>query len=59
MQAFNPNQISVPTGHAINGSLIGDAGAETIVMRHPSDSQVYAQLPLADEVLVDRAVETS
>ncbi|ABE42022.1 aldehyde dehydrogenase family protein [Polaromonas sp. JS666] len=59
MQAFDPNQISVPTGHFINGALVGDARAETVAVRRPSDGQVYAQLPLADEALVDRAVEAS
>ncbi|HEY3047322.1 MAG TPA: aldehyde dehydrogenase family protein, partial [Polaromonas sp.] len=59
MQAFDPNHISVPTGHFINGALVGDARAETMAVRRPSDGQVYAQLPLADEALVDRAVEAS
>jgi acyl-CoA reductase-like NAD-dependent aldehyde dehydrogenase len=59
LQAFDPNHISVPTGHFINGALVGDARAETMAVRRPSDGQVYAQLPLADEALVDRAVEAS
>ncbi len=57
MQAFDPDQLSVPSGHFINGRLIEGAADRAQDVRRPSDGQVYAPLPMAEEALVDEAVE--
>ena len=57
MQAFDPHQITVPTGHFISGELTLAEGGATIAVRRPSDGQAYADMPAADSETVDRAVE--
>ena len=57
MQAFHPNQVSVASGHFINGVLLPGAPGSRLEVRRPSDGQPYAELPLADAALVDQAVE--
>ncbi|GAB7545782.1 aldehyde dehydrogenase family protein [Cupriavidus sp. CuC1] len=55
MQIFDPQSVSVPSGHFIGGRLVPDAGR--IPVRRPSDNQVHAELPLADAAAVDAAVQ--
>ncbi len=59
MPAFNPDQISVVSGHFINGALLPGATGTSIEVRRPSDGQAYADLPLADAAMVDRAVQNA
>jgi len=55
MLDFNPNDIAVPNGHFIDGTLVAGNG-DTLPVRRPSDNQVYADLPIASAEVVDRAV---
>lgn len=59
MPAFNPDQISVASGHFINGALLPGTTGTSIEVRRPSDGQAYANLPLADAAMVDRAVQSA
>lgn len=59
MPAFNPDQISVARGHFINGALLPIGTGASIEVRRPSDGQAYADLPLADAAMVDRAVQNA
>ncbi|TIS14408.1 MAG: aldehyde dehydrogenase [Mesorhizobium sp.] len=55
--SFDPDTISLPVGHFIDGELISAGGA--IEMRRPSDGKSYAACPVAGADLVDRAVESA
>ncbi|QFI69896.1 aldehyde dehydrogenase family protein [Sinorhizobium alkalisoli] len=55
--SFDPDTVSLPVGHFIGDRLVPAEGA--IEMYRPSDGKAYAGCPLADEVVVDRAVETA
>ncbi|MDX0451056.1 aldehyde dehydrogenase family protein [Sinorhizobium medicae] len=55
--SFDPDTLPLPVGHFIGGRLVPAEGV--IDMHRPSDGKSYAGCPLADEVLVDRAVETA
>ncbi|ANL38032.1 aldehyde dehydrogenase domain-containing protein (plasmid) [Rhizobium phaseoli] len=55
--SFDPNTISLPVGHFIGGRLV--PAKAVIDMHRPSDGRAYAGCPLADEALVDHAVETA
>ncbi|MFS8981393.1 aldehyde dehydrogenase family protein [Cupriavidus necator] len=55
VQIFDPQTVSVASGHFIGGRLVPDAGR--IPVRRPSDNQVHAELPLADAAAVDAAVQ--
>lgn len=55
--SFDPDTLPLPVGHFIDGRLVPAEGM--IDMHRPSDGKPYAGCPLADEVLVDRAVETA
>ncbi len=55
--SFDPQTLSFPVGHFIGGELIAAAG--TIEMRRPSDGKAYAACPVADDGMVDRAVENA
>ncbi|OCR22730.1 aldehyde dehydrogenase [Pseudomonas syringae] len=57
MTSFNPLHVSVRCAHFIGG-LYRDAPALMDIAR-PSDAQFYAGLPIADEALVDEAVENA
>ncbi len=59
MPAFNPDQISVASGHFINGALLPGTTGASIEVRRPSDGQAYADLPLADAAMVDHAVQSA
>ncbi|TIR67393.1 MAG: aldehyde dehydrogenase, partial [Mesorhizobium sp.] len=55
--SFDPDTISLPVGHFIDGELISAEGA--IEMRRPSDGKSYAACPVAGAHLVNRAVESA
>lgn len=55
--SFDPDTLPLPVGHFIGDRLIPAEGV--IDMHRPSDGRAYAGCPLADEALVDRAVETA
>lgn len=55
--SFDPDTLPLPVGHFIGDRLIPAEGV--IDMHRPSDGKAYAGCPLADEALVDRAVETA
>lgn len=58
MDQLDPAKIVVPNTHFIGGRAVGGV-RETLDVRRPSDGVVYAALPLADDNLVDRAVENA
>lgn len=51
---FDPATIAVTTGHFIGGKAVG--GGETLPVARPSDLVDYAEIPIADAAMVDRAV---
>ncbi|ASY65922.1 Aldehyde dehydrogenase (plasmid) [Sinorhizobium sojae CCBAU 05684] len=55
--SFDPDTVTLPIGHFIGDRLVPAQGV--IDMYRPSDGKAYAGCPLADEVVVDRAVETA
>ncbi|MGK9230171.1 aldehyde dehydrogenase family protein [Inquilinus limosus] len=55
MLDFDPAAVAIPAGHFIDGALVMGEG-EAIGVRRPSDSALYADLPVASVDLVDRAV---
>jgi len=55
MQVFDPDQVSVPSGHFVDGRLVPEAGR--LVVQRPSDGRAHAELPLADASTVDAAVQ--
>lgn len=55
--SFDPDTLSLPIGHFIGDRLVPAEGI--LDMYRPSDGKAYAGCPLADEALVDRAVETA
>jgi len=55
---FSPEQVVVRSAHFIGGLYI-DAAENYLEVVRPSDGQVYAELPLANAELVDRAVENA
>ena len=55
--SFDPDTLPLPVGHFIGDRLLPAEGE--IDMHRPSDGKAYADCPLADEALVDRAVETA
>ncbi|MCZ4090192.1 aldehyde dehydrogenase family protein [Sinorhizobium psoraleae] len=55
--SFDPDSLCLPIGHFIGSRLVPAEGL--IDMYRPSDGKPYAGCPLADEVLVDRTVETA
>lgn len=55
---FDPRSITVPTGHFIDGEAV-HSGHNALPVARPSDGQVYAELPIGDEALVDRAVQSA
>lgn len=58
MQTFDPDLISVPSGHFIDGKLLA-GHAEALEVLRPSDGKAYAALPLGDAERVDRAVQNA
>ncbi|WP_065375600.1 aldehyde dehydrogenase family protein [Ensifer adhaerens] len=55
--SFDPDTLPLPVGHFIGDRLIPAEGV--IDMHRPSDGGAHAGCPLADEALVDRAVDTA
>ena len=58
MDRFDPASIVIRSGHFIGGELI-DAGAARIEVSRPSDGVVYASVPVADDAMVDYAVQNA
>jgi aldehyde dehydrogenase (NAD+) len=54
--SFQPDQINVPSGHFIDGTIATAPQGDSIDVQRPSDGQRYAALPLADADTVDRVV---
>lgn len=55
MPDFDPTQIALPRGHYIGGELV-DTGLGRVEVRRPSDAEIYADVPVAEAEIVDRAV---
>ncbi|GAB1584676.1 aldehyde dehydrogenase family protein [Phyllobacterium phragmitis] len=55
--SFDPEALELPFYHFIGGERIDGAGA--LEMRRPSDGRAYGACPVADEALVDRAVDAA
>ncbi|BCH56656.1 aldehyde dehydrogenase family protein [Agrobacterium vitis] len=55
--SFDPDTIALPIGHFIGDALVDANGA--IDMYRPSDGKAYAGCPIANEDMVDRAVQTA
>ncbi|MGA1805051.1 aldehyde dehydrogenase family protein [Rhizobium sp. HT1-10] len=55
--SFDPDSLPLPIGHFIGGELI--ATTDGIAMHRPSDAKTYADCPVADADLVDRAVDNA
>ena len=58
MDRLNPDSVAVQSAHFIGGAYISDQ-AGGMDVRRPSDNKVYAALPIADEAMVDRAVQNA
>jgi aldehyde dehydrogenase (NAD+) len=58
MDRFEPAGIVIQSGHFIGGELI-DGGASRIDVSRPSDGVAYASVPVADEAMIDRAVQNA
>ena len=57
---FDPDRVAVRQAHYIGGRYIDvGPGAPCIDVRRPSDAWVYAGVPVADEPIVDAAVESA
>jgi aldehyde dehydrogenase (NAD+) len=57
MDSFNPDSVAIESSHFIGGRRV--AGAGQIEVRRPSDNKLYAELPVADAEMVDRAVQNA
>ncbi|MVA55078.1 aldehyde dehydrogenase family protein [Agrobacterium vitis] len=55
--SFDPDTIALPIGHFIGDALVDANGA--LDMYRPSDGKAYAGCPVANEDMVDRAVQTA
>ncbi|MFO1105953.1 MAG: aldehyde dehydrogenase family protein [Amaricoccus sp.] len=55
--SFDPDAVALPGGHFIGGAFEAAPGA--MVLRRPSDGVAFAEAPVADAEIVDRAVETA
>ncbi len=55
--SFDPDTIELPFHHFIGGERVNANGM--LEMRRPSDGVAYGACPVADEALVDRAVESA
>ncbi|VXC96751.1 NADP/NAD-dependent aldehyde dehydrogenase PuuC [Burkholderia sp. 8Y] len=58
MDRFDPAAVAVRRGHFIGGEYI-DAGPSRIEVARPSDGVPYASVPLADDAMIDYAVENA
>nr|WP_316642100.1 aldehyde dehydrogenase family protein [uncultured Roseateles sp.] len=59
MQTFDPDLISVPSGHFVGGKLLTGPAGDALEVLRPSDGRAYAALPLGDAELVDHAVQNA
>lgn len=60
MHSFNPDLVKVSSSHFIGGVHVAGRGAALdLDVRRPSDSRVYAGLPVADADVVDIAVQNA
>lgn len=57
MDSFNPDSVAIESSHFIGGRRV--AGTGQMEVRRPSDNQLYAELPVADAEMVDRAVQNA
>jgi len=55
--SFDPETLELPFYHHIGGERVEASGG--VEMRRPSDGKAYGDCPVADEALVDRAVQTA
>ncbi len=55
MLDFDPAVQRIPRGHFIDGDLVADTSRD-LAVRRPCDGVVYAEIPIADQSTVDRAV---
>jgi aldehyde dehydrogenase (NAD+) len=55
--SFDPDTLALPIGHFIGGKL--SPVKDGLAMHRPSDGKAYAECPMGDAMLVDRAVETA
>ncbi len=55
---FDPAAVNAPACHIVAGKRVGD-GRTTLAVSRPSDGIVHAQLPVADDDLIDRAVSAA
>ena len=58
MPPFDPDRVLVHTAHYIDGRYV-DSGGDTLPVSRPSDARAYADLPVADAGVVDRAVDAA
>ncbi|TSD88773.1 aldehyde dehydrogenase [Mycobacterium sp. KBS0706] len=58
MLDFDPTAVAIPAGHFIDGRVVAGQGV-AIAVRRPSDSALYADLPVASADLVDGAVSNA
>ena len=56
-RSFDPNGVSLPIGHWIHGEYVEGPGR--IELLRPSDGAAYFSCPIADAVMVDRAVQSA
>lgn len=56
---FDPDSLTLPARHFIDGQLLDDPRADRIPVQRPSDRKVAGEIPLADADLVDRAVRSA
>ena len=56
--SFDPAGVTPPLGHFIDGSVV-PTGEAAIPVRHPSDSEIYADVPDGGPDTVDRAVRAA
>ncbi|GHC73211.1 aldehyde dehydrogenase family protein [Limoniibacter endophyticus] len=55
--SFDPEKLALPFYHFIDGERVAASGG--LEMRRPSDDRVFGDCPVADEALVDRAVQAA
>ncbi|WP_334173812.1 aldehyde dehydrogenase family protein [Pseudoxanthobacter sp.] len=56
--SFDPDALELPRGHFIGGEYVSGSGAG-LEMRRPSDGAAFAECPVGDAALVDRAVDAA
>lgn len=59
MDSFNPDLVTVRSGHFIGGHYVDNTPGSRLDVARPSDARNYASLPLADAEQVDAAVNNA